>query len=492
VSRKSFALVAGCLAVLLQVTEASAERYLVAFKNKNVGDATAGQTIAAAGGQMVRNLPALGVTLASSDDPAFASRLAAVQSVRSVRPDVMVEANQQKDGEHVQTFTEEQVQALIANHPGMGHLQAPPSGAFMPPFVSVDTLENTFFRPIQWDLDKIDMSTAWAAGYTGDPQIKVAVISTGIDYEHLDMQGRVDLELSKNFVPEDKALVQALWPGKHEILDLGLHGTYTASLISCNAFVFSCDTPNIDLIGLKWLNFEEQGRIGDLVSAIDYAVDIGVHVIALPDTLELFDIELDQSDPAERADLIAVRRAVRRAEANNVLVFAAAWTRRNECGINADGNGSLVHFPGQIGATTVGATGLQDQWSAESSYGNSLIDIAGPGGEIDPVTCTVDPNLYIYALGVCSGFTLHVTPRNNFPEICNQATTPVWIFSFGVRPAVAHAVSTAVVLLQRYGVGTSAHFIRQKMFQTADDVITPGYDPWSGHGRVNAGRAATE
>jgi hypothetical protein len=490
------AVLAALVPVLLfaAVPEAAAERYLVVFKRESIRDADAARLIAAHGGQVMRSHGDLGVVVATSEEPGFAAKLGKSPEVELVKVDAVVDVHPGQDDEAVVALPPDVRAGAIARAAALRVARAAPveRSNFQPPFIDPALLTQTFLFPLQWDVQKIQLPDAWAEGYAGDPRIKVAVISSGVDYLHADMVGRVDLALSKNFVPEDAAMVQQLFPGKHEILDLGLHGTYTASLISCNAFVTSCDTPNVDLIALKWLNFQEQGRVGDLVAAIDYARQIGAHIIAIPDTLGLFDVELDPRIPAERADIIAMRRAILRAELHGAIVFTGAWTRRDECGFDADHNGPLVHFPGQMGGITVGGTGLDDQWSAETSYGYTLVDLAAPAGQLDTVTCTAPPDLYIFAVGACSGFTQHVTPRNNFPAICNQETTPLWIFSWGVRQAMAHAVSTTVVLYQRYGVHRSPLFIRYKLFTTLDDVIEPGFDKWSGWGRVNAGRAATE
>jgi subtilisin family serine protease len=54
--------------------------------------------------------------------------------------------------------------------------------------------------------------------------------------------------------------------------------------------------------------------------------------------------------------------------------------------------------------------------------------------------------------------------------------------------AAPHASAVAALLVERLGRNPQA--IRSALQQTADDINTPGTDPYSGKGRVNAARAA--
>ncbi len=463
---------------------AAAERYLVVLHSPSAQPGHAAALVEGHGGQLVRDLHRLGVALADSDDPGFAGRVASDHRVLGVRRELLRQADF--------GFTHpEAVGAPPEELGGTAPLAGAGPAAIAPPFVPPERLTRTFFyrNGFHWDMTQARFEDAWALGFAGAPATKVAVLASGIDYTHVELVGRVDLDLSRNFVPEDAAMVEALYPGAHPIADLGLHGTYTASLIVCNARAQSCGIPNATLIGVKWLNFEEKGRVGDLVTAIDYAASLPADVIVVPDNLGLFHM----SDPDDRVDIIALRRAVQRAEASGALILGAAWGVLFDCGFDVDGDGDAVLMPAQAGTTVVGVVGREEErWSGESSYGFSLVDVGAPGGHLDLATCTPPPDVNIFSLGSCSAFTRYTTPAGvDMSEVCNFETTPLWIFSFGVRPAVAHAASVAGMIEQRFA-GRRGTWVRNQIFRTAEDVVTPGVDAFTGRGRVDALRAVTE
>jgi subtilisin family serine protease len=475
----SMLLAVACLAAAAAAPADAGQRYLVVLAQNAVAPGAAAALVESRSATVVREHADLGVVLAESDDPGFAARMGRAAGVArdDLRPTAwgfdtyLFGTLPEEDG-----LTEVSPLVDWTDH------------TYDPTFVPPEILPTRFFYPSQWDMVKMGMDRAWAEGYSGDPDTIIAVVASGIDYTHEELRGRVDFDLSRNFVPEDAAMVEALYPGAHPIADLGLHGTYVASMMVCNAYGMACSVPNARLVGVKWLNNDEEGRIGDLVSAIDYASSIDSDVIVIPDYIG----RMRMSNPEHRPLIIALRRAVNRAQAHGSIVLAGAWTERNDCGINADGNGDELIMPAEAGTTVVGATGTEDQWSAETSYGFSLIDIAAPGGQRDPVTCETPATVNIFSIGACSGFTHYVSPRPfDFSTVCNFETTPVWLFSFGARPAVAHTASVAALIEERNGE-RNGQWVLHEIFRTADDVLTPGTDPYSGHGRVNAYRAVTE
>ncbi len=460
------------------------QRHLVVFDQSSFNSLGADRLIRASGAELVRQIPEIGAAVVQSKDPAAFRKLAQAPGVLGVAPERRHQFYAGADsGANIE----------VAKLPG----GAVPSG--LAPWTGraqnlgrTVTAENLlqapfFFFGFQWDLERIQAPAAWTAGALGDPGVTVAVIGSGVDYTHPELEGKVDLDRSINLVPEDAAMVQELFPGAHPIADLGLHGTFVSAMIACNAFGQACGAPNVTIVGVKVVDFEEIGTVTDLVLGILYAGLIHSDVIVLPEPQGKRNLDL----PEDRLDVILIDRAVHFVQALGSLVLAPAWTDRGALGIDADHDGNQRLLPAESGATVVGFTGTEDQWSGISSFGFSLVDVAAPGGQVDLGTVRPPPGVFIFSVAPCSSFTQN-TRFGPLPDVCNKTEPPQWIFSFGARPAVAHAASVAALIESRYGGVKRGEFVRSKLLGTADDVLTPGPDAYAGAGRVNALRAWTE
>lgn len=469
------------------LVRAPAERLLVVFDGNRTAPAAARTQLEALGARVERDLLDAGLALITVDDAAAIDDIAAMDGVAGVSRDRR-RVPQGAGGllaipTGILSATDVTGEPAAASRGFADPTLAPTSA----PLVTPQQLLETPFFPFQWDLRRIDAPGAWATGATGIPEVKVAILGSGLDYTHPELEGRVDLDLSRSFVPEDDARVEALFPGAHPIADLGIHGSYTASIVACNAFGQSCTAPNVTLVGIKVQDFDETMRVGDLVAGIVYAGSIGADVALMPDRFYL-----DWRNPEDRVDILAMKLAVLYAKIRGTLLIGASWfTTRGELGINADEDPLAVQMPAQGGMTVVASTGPDDQWSGIADYGFTMVDIAAPGGYVDPETVQPPPNEFVFSVGICSSFT-QFTRLADFPSMCNKEQPPQYIFSFGSRPAASHAAAVAALIASRYGGHRHGFFLRQKLLETADDIGDPGVDPFFGKGRVNAARAVTE
>lgn len=464
------------------------DHYMVVFDTPRVDAAASTRMLEEHGATVYRGLFDVGTAIVTLDSPAAMAELAKAPHVLGVHrdlrrlPDDAVARG--TNGDRVVSLA-----SIIGDSAG-GRQAFSDFSRLTPlsaPLVPPERLTMTPFWPYQWDLMRIDAPGAWATGATGDPAVKVAIISSGIDYTHPELEGRTDLDLSRNFVPEDAAQVEELFPGAHPIADLGIHGSYMASIVTCNAFGQSCGAPNVTLVGIKVQDFEEAMRVGDLVTGLVYAADIGCDVALMADRYDL-----DWTNPDDRLDIIALRRAIQYEKLKGTLPVGASWfTTRGELGIDADLDRNALQMPAEGGMLVVASSGTDDRWSGIADFGYSLIDVAAPGGQVDYDTVQPPLDPFVFSVGVCSSFT-QFTRIRNFPEECNKQSGPQYIFSFGSRPAAAHAAAVAALIASRYHGHLNGYFVRQKLLATADDVGDPGVDPYFGHGRVNARRAVTE
>lgn len=109
----------------------------------------------------------------------------------------------------------------------------------------------------------------WKLGFTGK-RVNVAIIDTGVDKNHPDLTGRIIA--TKDFTLEG-------------FFDLNGHGTMVAGVIAGNGSAseekYRGIAPRASLMVAKALKLDGTGRMSDVMAAIDWAVNIGAHVINL-------------------------------------------------------------------------------------------------------------------------------------------------------------------------------------------------------------------
>lgn len=190
----------------------------------------------------------------------------------------------------------------------------------------------------------IQLTTGW--GYNmGQPNVVIAVLDSGVNAQHPDLQGRI--LPGYDFVNNDD--------DPHD--DHG-HGTHVAGIIAANANngIGSAGVcPNCSILPVKVLNSSNVGTWSDVVRGIIYAVDQNADVINL--------------SLGGTSDIQTVRNAVNYAVENNVIVVAAAGNSRSD----------VPFFPAAIEEViAVSATRNDDTIWSLSNFG-SHIDVAAPG-----------------------------------------------------------------------------------------------------------------
>ncbi|HEX2187972.1 MAG TPA: S8 family serine peptidase [Longimicrobiaceae bacterium] len=435
----------------LSVDEAPvpADRHIFVFSAKRI-PADFEARVAAAGGTVERAFPALGVASTRGLDGAAAASLGAAGDVAFWNNDVEMTLDVPVGDMQVD---------------GMGDVAAVEGNSPTNPTTAS-------FYPRQWHLRQIGADRAWAAGRRGSPSVKVGILDSGIDYRHPDLVGRVDLSLSKSFVPADNALIQATFPGAHEIADLQYHGTHVAATVSSNAYSAAGVTSNLTLVGIKVLNRNGSGNSLNTLDAIVYAADIGLDVI---------NMSLGIANPMSRESLgwfnEMMNRAMEYAFEKGVVVVVSAGNENLDL---SKLNGSFKAYCTASTVTCVSATGpssrasINGPWenidgkASYSNYGTTHVSIAAPGGNgVSSVTAA------------CSSFSLAV-------PVCQ---TGVYVLGLnGTSMASPHAAALAALLVEQVGKRQPA-LVRQRLQQSADDLGKPGADPIYGKGRINMVKA---
>ncbi len=153
----------------------------------------------------------------------------------------------------------------------------------------------------QWYLEKIKAPEAWLTT-TGDPEVIVAIIDTGIDFDHPDLQENIwinNLEISGdgvdndnngyvddyygwNFIRNNNEVEPSL-TGDYDVSAVN-HGTFLAGLIGAihnNDFGIKGVVGQVKIMPLIALDENGFGDSRAVAKAIDYAVNKGADVINL-------------------------------------------------------------------------------------------------------------------------------------------------------------------------------------------------------------------
>ncbi|TFG47893.1 MAG: hypothetical protein E4H40_05630, partial [Candidatus Brocadiia bacterium] len=223
--------------------------------------------------------------------------------------------------------------------------------------------------PGKMDSD-IDAEKAWDH-VTGDANVVVAVIDTGVDYNHRDLNGNmwtnepelngiVGVDDDGNGYIDDIYGFDFANKDSDPIDDRG-HGTHCAGIIGSrgdNGFDTTGVSWNSKIMAVKFLSVAGSGTSGDAVEAIYYAVNNGADVLSN---------SWGGSFPAS-----LLENAVAYAYSQGVVFVASA------------GNNNLGFplFPASYEhVISVAATDSKDIKASFSNYG-TLVDIAAPGVDI--------------------------------------------------------------------------------------------------------------
>jgi len=282
-----------------------------------------------------------------------------------------------------------------------------------------------------WGVDRIDAEKAWTGGQTG-AGIKVAIIDTGINYTHPDLDG--------NYVFVNGNPVGWDWVNNdNDPMDDNGHGTHVAGIVAAeqNGEGVVGVAPGADLYALKVLGANGSGYWSHIIAALQWAVDNDMDVV---------NMSLGATSAPK-----ALQTACDKAYAAGVFLVAAAGN---------SGSGSVL-YPAKYGSViAVAATDSTDKRASFSSFG-SQVELAAPGVGIY--------STYMSGYATLSGTSMAT------PHVAGVA-------------ALVFASDRATNDDGKYGIANEVRIILQ---QTADDLGSLGKDKYYGYGLVDAEEAAT-
>jgi subtilisin family serine protease len=249
-----------------------------------------------------------------------------------------------------------------------------------------------FYKPndemynVQWSFEKTMAESGWDIE-TGDSNITIAIIDTGVSYDHEDLSSNmlgdcrdgcpegtgfdfVDIDFENDWEPDGYFLIEGedYFDVDNGMSDYGGHGTHCAGIssgVTNNEIGIAGVCHGCKIMPVKagfainsTYGEESYFEYDDIVNSIIYAVDNGADVISMS-----FGAYYDST---------VVRDAINYAHENGVILVAAAgnedWDR--------------LSFPASYdNVISVASTDATEGKSFFSNYGYS-IDVAAPGSSI--------------------------------------------------------------------------------------------------------------
>ncbi len=337
----------------------------------------------------------------------------------------------------------------------IAELEADPSVVWAEP-IYVTTLPGTVAAvPVsdplsvnQYALDRMRVRDAW--GLTTGGTTVVAVLDTGLQFDHPDLQGIVALNAAEmgggketNRVDDDGNGKVDDWRGWNFVANTNdptednVHGTWVSGIIAAT------ENNGVGVAGVSWkdkilpvkiMDANGTGSTADLVAGLDYAVKRGAKVI----NMSIAGFPYSQ----------LVQDAIDRAWASGAVLVAAAGNDRS----------NARTFPAAFSHVLgVSATQADDELTNWSNYG-SWVQLSAPGAAVMTTNCNR-----------CNGW-------GDYTAISGT--------SFA-SPNVAGVMALMRARFPTY----SNQALVDRLIATVDDLGYRGRDDRYGYGRVNAFRA---
>lgn len=365
-------------------------------------------------GQLIISVEAPKGYSIQSTDSTIDNQMSVLEAAGLNVVDSLIDSSTEVDGRMTASSVDETLKADIINNMGyvylveyneknyasMAKAQASVKAALKTKGLSVRYVEPNYtmhaftMNPSQeWHYNMIKAPQAWTVT-NGSSNVKIAVLDTGIDNNHQNLQNFVDMSLAKSFVGGTT-------------MDVQKHGTHVAGTIASYGNV-SGVMQNASLVPVKVLGDDGSGSTYGIQQGILYAASINADVI---------NMSLGGGGYSQGMD-----EACQTATDAGVVVIAAAGN---------SGTSSISYPAAYSSVIAVGAVDQNRKRASFSQYGTGL-SVMAPGTDI---YSTVPNNLYDSYSGT-SMATPHVVGVAGLIRSVNKDLTAVQVRNILTSTAV--------------------------------------------------------
>ncbi len=247
----------------------------------------------------------------------------------------------------------------------------------------------------QWAMTKISAPQAWDVS-TGSSSVVVAVIDTGVDYNHEDIKPNMwenPNEIPNNGIDDDNnGYIDDIYGvdvvnNDGDPMDDSGHGTHVAGIIGAvgnNGLGIAGVNWSVKIMAIKALDAGGAGDIAYIIDALNYVLDMkrkGVNIVAVNASYGC-----EGCPPMPDKDLIS-------ALGKEGIIFVTA------AGNSGNNNDQTPTYPASYNLDniiSVAAVDKNDNLANFSNYGSTSVDIAAPGVDIIslyPRSCDYIPSV---------------------------------------------------------------------------------------------------
>ena len=318
----------------------------------------------------------------------------------------------------VATLPEPAIEALSHN-PNIKYIQPDYYRVYIEPMKANEDPQ-PFAQTLPWGVDRIDAELAWA--YSTGAGVKVAIVDTGIDMDHPDLQANI--KGGFNTIAPRRG-----YKDPNNFDDDHGHGSHCAGIVAAinNDIGVVGVAPDAWLYGVKVLNKGGGGMTSDCIEGIQWCTDNGMDVISMSWGSTAYDQGIVDACNAAWA-------------AGCVLVGAAG---------NSGVEDPDLYPAGYESVMAISATDSSDNIASFSNYGDE-IELGAPG--VSVYSCYKDGG---------------------------------YVTMSGTSMACPHVSGVAALAIAVYPTYTNDQ-IRQLLWDTAEDIGSPGWDIYFGYGLVDA------